>query len=319
MKPIVSVITPTYNRAHTLARPWNSLNRQSDALQIEWIIIDDGSTDDTRRLVTEWKEASQFPIIYKYITNGGWPTAVNYAKKFVSGDFVIQLDSDDCFKDRAFDVIRDKINLYLSSSDPTLGGVGFMCDDEQGTVLCAKKLDEPIRCSYLDSRLLHGLADEVRPRLASEITYLRKREYFDKQFYLEVPPPDRVPPHYAHYPLSKSYDFIYVDDIVVTRFRHDGISRMTKHWPRPSSQKSLYIGSQMDLRYTLDYFKHKPRLIWNHAINISKFGYVCGIPLRDQYRELTTNFSRILWVLALPFGLARGYLRYLKSKNRPHS
>ena len=63
----LSVVTPTYNRAHTLSRAWESLNRQGPLRfeWFEWIIIDDGSTDDTGKIITEWQSASRFPIIYE--------------------------------------------------------------------------------------------------------------------------------------------------------------------------------------------------------------------------------------------------------------
>ena len=316
MAPTVSVITPTYNRAHTLHRPRNSLNQQSDRLRIEWIIIDDGSTDGTHKLVENWQDISHFPIIYELVAHGGRNAAVNFAKKFISGDFAIVLDSDDCFNDHAFNLIRDKIDEYCTGSDATFAGLGFMCEDEHGNLLFPRTLSEPIRSSYLDGIFIHGLANQVKPGVGSEITYLWRREYYQQVSYPEIPPPDHIPEHFAHSRLSDFYQFVYVGDIIVRRFRHDGISRLTDNRPSPSSQALLFKCSQMEIQYHLGYFRHKPRYFCKQAINMSKFGYVCGIRLLDQYRSLTTTFSRILWALFLPIGLAKGFLRSLKSHNR---
>ena len=317
MRPTISVITPTYNRAHTLNRLWSSLILQSDAINFEWIIIDDGSNDDTHSLVSEWQDSNNIPIIYEYVSHRGKNAALNSAKKLISGDFVIVIDSDDCLTDGAFDLIRDNIDLYYTSSDATFGGLGFMCEDERGNLLFARKLDEPIRCSYLDGIFLHGFGDRVSSSFASEVSYLWKREYFQKLIYMEVDPPDHVPESCAYSLLSKFYQFVYVGDVIVRAFRHDGIPRLTKNWPKPSSKLSLYISSQMELRCHLDYIRCDSSHPWKQAISVSKFGYVCGISLRDQYRDLTTTLSRILWTLALPIGVAKGYLRSLKSKYRP--
>ena len=51
--PTLTVFTPTYNRAHTLPRTYQSLCRQT-CMDFEWLIIDDGSTDNTSELVKEW-------------------------------------------------------------------------------------------------------------------------------------------------------------------------------------------------------------------------------------------------------------------------
>ena len=59
----VSVLTVTWNRAHVLERGYNSLNRQGEK-NFEWVVVDDGSTDNTPDLVKHWAHEAEFPIIY---------------------------------------------------------------------------------------------------------------------------------------------------------------------------------------------------------------------------------------------------------------
>jgi glycosyltransferase involved in cell wall biosynthesis len=87
-----TVLTATYNRAHTLTRAYQSLCAQT-CHDFEWIIIDDGSTDRTRELVLSWKPF--FPIRYTWKPNGGKHTAVNIGIAQAAGEFVVILDSDD--------------------------------------------------------------------------------------------------------------------------------------------------------------------------------------------------------------------------------
>lgn len=94
-RPLFTVFTPTYNRAHTLGRLYLSLKEQT-LLDFEWIVVDDGSSDDTCSLVESWKsESSSFPIRYFYQANRGKHVATNYAVREAFGFFFIILDSDD--------------------------------------------------------------------------------------------------------------------------------------------------------------------------------------------------------------------------------
>lgn len=90
---LVTVITPTYNRAYTLERLYNSLKNQTCKL-FEWIIVDDGSADKTRALVENFSREKAIEIRYFYKENGGKHTALNLAMKFVRTPLTIIVDSD---------------------------------------------------------------------------------------------------------------------------------------------------------------------------------------------------------------------------------
>ncbi|MYN14576.1 glycosyltransferase [Pusillimonas sp. TS35] len=91
---LFSVITPTYNRAHTLERVYLSLREQSYQ-DFEWVIIDDGSTDDTRERVAVWQQEASFPIYYAWQVNQHKKTAFNRGIERASGELVVVVDSDD--------------------------------------------------------------------------------------------------------------------------------------------------------------------------------------------------------------------------------
>lgn len=95
-----TVLTPTYNRAHTLERLYESLCAQT-LREFEWIIVDDGSTDSTRETVQSWK--SFFAIRYFWKRNGGKHTAMNLGVKEARGEFVAFIDSDDMPVPRALE------------------------------------------------------------------------------------------------------------------------------------------------------------------------------------------------------------------------
>lgn len=103
----VTVFTPTYNRAYILGDLYHSLQRQT-CMDFEWLIVDDGSADDTKALVASWQgEENPFPIRYVYQENGGKCRAINRGLKEANGRLFFTVDSDDYLTDDAIEkVIR---------------------------------------------------------------------------------------------------------------------------------------------------------------------------------------------------------------------
>ena len=103
----VTVFTPTYNRAYILGDLYHSLQRQT-CMDFEWLIVDDGSADDTKALVASWQgEENPFPIRYVYQENGGKCRAINRGLKEAEGRLFFTVDSDDYLTDDAIEkVIR---------------------------------------------------------------------------------------------------------------------------------------------------------------------------------------------------------------------
>lgn len=104
----LTIFTPAYNRAHTLPRTYASLLGQ-DCKEFIWLIVDDGSSDQTGELVRRWQqENSEFEIRYIYKDNGGMHTAHNVAYENIDTELNVCIDSDDCLAKGAVTVILDK-------------------------------------------------------------------------------------------------------------------------------------------------------------------------------------------------------------------
>ena len=97
-----TVFTATYNRVSLLPRLHESLRTQTFQ-NFEWIIVDDGSTDDTRQLITSWSSASPFPIRYIWKPNGGKHTAINVGVRKATGYLFAAIDSDDYYVPEALE------------------------------------------------------------------------------------------------------------------------------------------------------------------------------------------------------------------------
>jgi glycosyltransferase involved in cell wall biosynthesis len=143
-----SILTPTYNRAHTLPRVFASLAAQALPPH-EWIVVDDGSTDDTRDIVRGWKADSPFPIRYVYQANAGKPAAYNAGVTAATGDLLAVLDSDDWCVPEAlarFDALWQDVP---SSRRDRYTGITVNCRDPGGQLV-----GQPFPQSPLDSTLL---------------------------------------------------------------------------------------------------------------------------------------------------------------------
>jgi len=116
----MTIMTPTYNRAYILPKLYESLCSQSD-LGFEWVVIDDGSTDNTQELVTQWQNIAPFQIIYKKQPNGGKHRAINEGAKLSNYDWFEILDSDDMLTPTAIERYRYWIKTI--EDDDSIAGI----------------------------------------------------------------------------------------------------------------------------------------------------------------------------------------------------
>lgn len=101
----ITVFTPTFNRGYIIGNLYKSLKKQTFK-DFEWIIVDDGSTDNTEDLIKKYiAEKNCFDIIYKKVNNGGKHRAINEALNFASGELFFIVDSDDHLVEKSLERI----------------------------------------------------------------------------------------------------------------------------------------------------------------------------------------------------------------------
>ena len=101
----ITIFTPTYNRGYILDKLYRSIQRQTFR-DFEWLVIDDGSSDNTEELLRQWmQEKNAFPIRYYKQTNGGKCRAINRALDLAQGELFFTVDSDDYLTDNALEKI----------------------------------------------------------------------------------------------------------------------------------------------------------------------------------------------------------------------
>lgn len=132
----LTIFTPVYNRAKTLGRTYESLVKQK-CKDFVWLIVDDGSLDNTKELVEKWKnEESGFEIRYIYKENGGMHTAHNIAYENIDTELNVCIDSDDCLAEEA---VQKILNKWEAVKDFGYAGIiGLDADMNTGEIIGSK-------------------------------------------------------------------------------------------------------------------------------------------------------------------------------------
>ena len=145
----LTILTPTYNRVEVLPNLYESLKRQN-CKEFEWVIVDDGSNDNTKNLVERWLSENKIQIRYIYKENGGKHTALNYAIKQIESELTFIVDSDDVLTADAVETIlryhrryEDEINLcgyaFLRAyPDGKINGKEFVPDEKVASYIEAR-------------------------------------------------------------------------------------------------------------------------------------------------------------------------------------
>lgn len=131
----ITVFTPTYNRGYIIENLYKSLQRQTFK-DFEWLVVDDGSTDNTKELFEKWKkEDNYFNIRYYKKENGGKHRAVNYALKFINTPYVFIVDSDDTLTSDAIYNISTWINTIDNEKIAAVSGLkGYDINTPMGDI-----------------------------------------------------------------------------------------------------------------------------------------------------------------------------------------
>lgn len=153
---MVTIFTSVYNRAYIIEQLYESLKRQTEK-NFEWIIVNDGSTDDLQNMVMQWKtEKNEFDIVYLYVPNGGKHRAINIGTRMAEGDAFFIVDSDDYLADDAIAFINSEFKK-IEDKYEFAGISGLKCSYVDGSVIGG----QPWFLDYVDAtnleRGIYGL------------------------------------------------------------------------------------------------------------------------------------------------------------------
>ena len=281
---MITVITPTYNRAYTLHKGYASLCRQN-CKDFVWMIIDDGSTDQTEDLVSGWKEEGKIEIVYMKKPNGGKASALNLAFDHVTTPYCVCLDSDDYFIDTA---ISEALELLEAEKEnDSCCGVLSLHVKPDGTYFGGKGLEKSV--AYLSMPEIKIDTECARFYKTAALTGIRFPEFPGEKF---------VAPVYIDYLLAEKYRFkVAHKSFCICEYMEDGLTK---------NKRAVIIknprGYTAVKRFSFMYADSLTKTI-KHGIM-----YDCGC-IVGKDRGWLKNSPRKLWSIVL-FPL--GYAVYIK-------
>lgn len=146
----LTILTPTYNRGEQLHLLYGSLLKQTNR-EFEWIIVDDGSTDNTKEIVQRWIAESEIRINYYYKKNGGKHTALNYAISRIESELTFIVDSDDILTSDAVEIIMRYHRRY--EGEENICGYAFLRAFPDGKINGKEFIPNEKVASYIEARI----------------------------------------------------------------------------------------------------------------------------------------------------------------------
>lgn len=237
----ITVFTPSYNRARLIHRVYDSLVSQSFR-DFEWLIIDDGSSDNTEAVVDKFSREADFPIRYFKRENRGKARSINDALELACGEFFLVFDSDDwCTSDALEKFIGTWNGLEKPDEYCAVSALkGYSHDEIVG--------EDYSRMRRFGESYVHRFSLQIK---GDKWEFIKTAVH--REFLYELADGERYQaPEYAWLAMGKSYKTIFLDEILgVVEYQEDGISKNNlKH--RVGSPLSAYRfyrrGSELALR-----------------------------------------------------------------------
>jgi len=163
-----TVFTPTFNREHLLSRVYNSLLRQTYR-DFEWLIVDDGSVDNTAEVVKIFSAGADFSIRYVWKANGGKHTAVNEGVRQAKGEFFAILDSDDWYVDDALEKMYDTWQSIEKESQTAFCGVCGLCCYPNGSPVGRRFPRDPLDSNAIEVVYVHRMTDDKKGCIRTDV------------------------------------------------------------------------------------------------------------------------------------------------------
>ena len=291
---MITVFTPTYNRGYCLHLGYEALKRQTNR-NFKWLIIDDGSTDNTKELIDTWIAESAFEIEYHYQENGGMHAGYNTAYELIETELNVCVDSDDYLTD---DAIEKILRFWERNRNEKYAGIVGLDATKDGAVLWQRFPKELNSVTLEDLAYKHKLPGDRKLIYRTEVVkeYGKYPTYKGESF---------VPLSTLFLQIDKDYEMLCLNEVLcIVEYMEDGSTRnIFRQYKRHA--KGFRYSRIIEMKYS-SYSIVKIKAIV-HFIS-------CNMFLKD-YRFFKDNECKKLTFLLLPFGfLLHLYVQY---KNRP--
>lgn len=289
----LTVFTPAYNRAHTLPRTYESLCQQ-DCKDFLWLIVDDGSQDNTAELVRNWQHQDNgFEIQYIYKQNGGMHTAHNTAYENIHTELNTCIDSDDKLAPGAVRTILDK---WEQVRDMGYAGIIALDSDFDGNVIGKGFPEAMVETTLVGYYAAGGSGDKKLVYRTDVIKQYPPYPMFEGEKYVALA--------YKYRLIDQSYKLAVLNEIVCNvEYQPDGHGRtMWKEYLR--NPKGFAFWRKVCMQYP----ESAKRTL------VDCIHYVSSSILAKNPKYIAESPKKLLTILCLPVGLALSWFTRHKAK-----
>lgn len=282
---LITVFTPTYNRAYTLPQLYHSLCRQT-CKDFVWSIVDDGSSDDTSAIIEQWRADKEIEIVYTRQANGGKMRAHNHGVRLCSTPLFVCVDSDDFVADTFVEEIRSYWPQI--QSDKTLAGIIAYksIQNEKGEFL--------VRCSFpLQGR--SSLNNLYKNGFFGDTTLVFKTEIIRQHPFLEVDGEKFSKECYAYDQIDQEHEYLLAEKAwTLCTYMPDGYSQDERNLFKNNPHGMALVYNQK-AKFTPGYINAEKI---GFAVLYMIFARRAGIKNIYQQSELKTPFYPLIWLLS---------------------
>jgi glycosyltransferase involved in cell wall biosynthesis len=308
--PFFTVFTPTFNRAHTLHRVFESLRAQT-IRDFEWLVVDDGSTDDTTELVGGLARRDDFPIRYLRQPHAGKHIAFNLAVREAHGELIAPLDSDDELLPRSLERIREIWRAIPEGQRAGFSGIGGLCRDQHGVMIGDRFPTTPFDTTL--SELVY------RHRIRGEKWGVTRTEVFRQYPFPEVAGTQFVPEGLIGLQMSKVYQRRYVNEVFRIYYRCEyqepgkNLSKRASLWSNASGRLPY---DQWVLNSEIRHFWRSPFPFIKAAAMLPIAAHASGQSLWRALGSLEKVPAKVLVLLALPVTVTLSAMEWFRLSMR---
>lgn len=290
-KPKLTVFTPAYNRAHTLPRTYESLKKQK-CKEFIWLIVDDGSSDQTAELVKQWiHDEREFEIRYIYKENGGMHTAHNTAYDHIDTELNVCIDSDDCMAENGVQIILD---AWEKVADKGYAGLIGLDADLDENIIGQKFADDLKETTLTGYYAAGGSGDKKLVYRTDVVKKYPKYPVFEGERYVGL--------NYLYLLIDQDYKLAVVNQVLCNvEYQADGSSNNMLHQYLKNPNGFAFLR-----KVYMKYPTSKKRLF------IDCIHYVSSSKIAGNKHFVKESPKKFLTVLAIPFGIM--LTRYIRKK-----
>lgn len=293
MKATLTIFTPAYNRAYTLHKCYESLKKQTNK-DFEWLIIDDGSTDNTRELVQSWIEENLIPIKYHYQKNQGMHGAHNSAYELIDTKLNVCIDSDDYMPD---DAVEKILKFWEENQSEEIAGIAALDAYESGEVIGTTFPKDLKTSTSFDMYYKHGVCGDKKFIYKTELTKKFPYPIFEGEKYVGLA--------YKYRKIDLTHKLALMNEVVcIVEYMEDGSSRnMLKQYI--NNPKGFIFYRKENMKNPNGNLKYK----FKECVH-----YVSSNFIIKNRKFIKESPLRLLTVLATPVGFC--LYKYITKKTR---